>query len=155
MKVTPHTLWQFLQWFGTTGYYLVSFDANRCHQLRFNAFVFWFKFYREIGFAILFLIFVYFRNIHCLGYMWTQISVVWVYSCVIYYIYLYHYHAGIDNSGNATKGPVFYVKGAIGISYLTIFCNFQIIIIVNYIADVLKPCVPYLCSFILPLLTAL
>ena len=43
------------------------------------------------------------RKIYCLQYLWTEISLIWVQQCAIYYTYLYPFHAGISNARNATK----------------------------------------------------
>ena len=58
--------------------------------------------YANSGFFIGYLIFVYVRKIYCLRCMWTKIPLR-VQLCVSYYIYVYLFHAGINDARNATK----------------------------------------------------
>ena len=52
---------------------------------------------------------------------------IWI-QCVIYYTYLYLFHAGIDNARNATKieNPAFDAREKLDMSNLFIFYSFQI-----------------------------
>ena len=46
---------------------------------------------------------IYVSKINCPRCIWTDISLIWVHYCVVYYTYLYIYHAGVDNARKATK----------------------------------------------------
>ena len=46
---------------------------------------------------------IYVRKMHCLRYMWTEIPLIWVQLCVIYYTFLELVPAEIDYARSASK----------------------------------------------------